>query len=218
MKHIRILIAEDHELLRKGVRSLLEREDDAKVVGEASDGQQAIHKATELVPDVVIMGVTMPNLNGVEATRHIRRTQPSVKVLALSMHTSHRIVAGMLQAGAAGYLVKTCTPGELFNAIRSVHRGQTYLSPDIAGGIVEDYVSRISADESSPSAILSGRERQVLQQLAEGKTTKQIALQLNRSPKTIETHRQRIMNKLELHSIAELTKYAVREGGASLES
>lgn len=214
---IRILLADDHEIVRDGLRGMLERRRDMSIVGEAGDGRSAVDQARELKPDVVVMDVAMPKLNGVDATIELLRWRPETKIIGLSMHPSRRVVTQMLQAGAKGYVVKTCSSDELVQAIRSVVEGKTYLSPEIAGGLVEDYVERLSGG-ASETPVLSDRERQVLQLVAEGKTTKEIAADLHLSVKTVETHRHSIMEKVGIHSIAELTKYAVREGLTPLES
>lgn len=214
---IRILIAEDHAIVREGLRSLIEKQPDMEIVSEAEDGRLAVEKVRELLPDIVIMDITMPNLNGVEATRQIINEFPQIKVIALSIHSNRRFVADMLGAGATGYVLKECLFDELVQAIKAVTAGESYLSSRITGVVVEDYVNRLSNIVESPLSSLTGRERQVLQLIAEGKTTKQIALDLHVSTKTIEANRRQIMEKLSVHSIAELTKYAVREGLTPLE-
>lgn len=213
---IRIILADDHKIIRDGLRSLLEKQSDMEIVGEAEDGRTAVQQVQKLSPDVVIMDVSMHNLNGIEATRQIIAKFPRIKVLTLSMHSDKRFVAGMLSAGASGYLMKDSAFKELINAIRIVLSNQIYLSPRVASIVTEDYVHHLSATDSSAHSILTVREREILQLLAEGKSTKQAALQLHVSVKTIETHRQKVMNKLGIYSVAELTKYAVREGLTSL--
>ena len=215
---IRILLADDHKITRQGLRSLLEKQDDMEVVAEAENGRIAFRLVDELMPDVVIMDVTMPDLNGVEATHQIATKYPDVKVIALSMHSDSLFVTEMLRSGAAGYLLKDCAFEELTRAIRSVVDDKTYLSPSISGVVVEDYLHRLSKSHFSSSEVLTDREREVLQLMAEGKSTKQIALKLHISVKTVETHRRQIMNKLDIHTIAELTKYAVRKGLTSLDT
>ncbi|MEW6220740.1 MAG: response regulator transcription factor, partial [Thermodesulfobacteriota bacterium] len=168
-------------------------------------------------PEVVVMDVTMPDLNGIEATRRILASCPRTRILALSMHADKRFVTGMLQAGATGYLLKDCAAQELAGAITTVAAGQSYLSPAIAGIIIEDYLGRIPTPEAASFSVLSEREREVLQLIAEGCPTRQIAQRLFVSVKTVETHRRQIMKKLDLHSVADLTKYAVREGLTSLD-
>lgn len=214
---VKLLLADDHKVVRRGLRALLKDQADLEVVGEADNGRLAVQGARELSPDVVIMDAAMPDLNGAGATRQITAACPGVKVIALSMHSDKRYVSAMLRAGASAYLLKTCDVEELLHAITAVTAGRTYLSADVAGTVVEGYVNQASTD-SSRSAALSDREREVLQLLAEGKTAKQIALRLHVSSRTIDSHRQRIMEKLGLHTLAELTKYAVRTGLTSLES
>jgi len=215
---IKVLLADDHALIREGLRSLLEKQPDMEVVADADDGRRAIELVRELSPDVVVMDVTMPTLGGIEATRQITGEFPAVKVIALSIHSRRRFVADMLQAGAAGYILKECLFDELVQAIRAVSEGGRYLSPRITDVVVDDYVKRLSSGDESPLRSLTGREREVLQLVAEGKSTKQIAQELHVSTKTIEANRRQIMEKLDMHSVAELTKYAVREGLTSLET
>ncbi len=211
----RVLLADDHKILRQGLRTLLEQEKDIQVVGEADNGRSSIKLTGELAPDVVIMDVAMPDLNGIDATRRITEAEPRTRVLALSMHSDGRYVKGMLQAGARGYILKDCAAEELTHAIRTVMAGQIYVSPGVTGAIVNDYVRQLSATDGP--ATLTHREREVLQLLAEGGSTASIAAGLHLSVKTIETHRKRIMDKLGLRSIAELTKYAIREGITSVD-
>jgi DNA-binding NarL/FixJ family response regulator len=214
---IRILLAEDHAIVREGLRSLIEKHPNMEIVHEAEDGRTAVELVRELLPDVVIMDITMPNLNGVEATRQITSEFPQVKVIALSIHSNRRFVADMLGAGAAGYVLKECLFDELIQAIKTVTAGDRYLSSRITSVVVEDYVNRLATTADSPLSTLTSREREVLQLVAEGKSTKQIALGLHVSTKTVEANRRQIMEKLDVHSIAELTKYAVREGLTPLE-
>ncbi len=214
---VRILLADDHGIIRQGLHSLLEKQPDMEVVAEAEDGRRALDLVQELLPDIVIMDVTMPNLNGVDATRQIVDRFPKVKVIALSIHSNRRFVADMLKAGASGYILKECLFDELVRAIRTVTTDSIYLSPRITSIVIDDYVNIMPDDEDSISSVLTEREREVLQLLAEGRSTKQIALALHVSTKTIEANRRQIMEKLDIHSVAELTKYAVREGLTSLE-
>ena len=215
---IRILLADDHQLFRDGLSALLTKEADIDIVGESEDGRSAVELAGELAPDVVVMDVSMADLNGVEATRQIVHRTPRTKVLALSMHSDRRFVEGMLQAGASGYLLKDCANEEFIRAIRAVAAGRTYLSPAVAGQVVEGYVHPRAAEApGASSGTLSPREREVLQMVAEGRLSKQIATKLHISTKTVETHRHQIMEKLNIHSVAELTKFAVREGLTSLD-
>jgi DNA-binding NarL/FixJ family response regulator len=215
---ITILVVDDHKILRQGLRTLLAREPDMEVLAEAEDGRDAVRLVRELSPQVVIMDVGMPDLNGIEATRQILQESPETKVVALSMHSDRRFVTNMIKAGASGYLLKDSAFEELATAIRVVMARKTYLSHEIAHVVVKDYVQGGGTkDDPSVFSVLSPREREVLQLMAEGKTNRQIAETLNVSLKTVETHRQQIMNKLEIHNIVELTKYAIREGLASLD-
>jgi DNA-binding NarL/FixJ family response regulator len=213
---MKILLADDHEIIRNGLRSLIEKESGLEVIGEAENGRMAIHLARDLKPDVVVMDIGMPDLNGIEATRQITTEVPGVKVLALSMHTDRRFVTGMLKAGASGYMLKDGAFEELIHAIRLVASNRIYISPGISSVLVDD-LRHPSQDKVPSLPALTAKEREVLQLVAEGKGTKEIASQLNVSVKTVETHRQHIMEKLDIHSIAELTKYAVREGLTFLE-
>ena len=214
---IRILIADDHKIFREGLRTLLRSRDDIEVIGEADNGRTVVSLASQLEPDIVIMDVAMPDLNGIEATRQITTTRADAKVLALSMHSDSRFVTRMLQAGAHGYLLKDCAFEELTLAIDTIVTEGVYLSPGVTGVVVRDYMQHLSTTESS-TPLLSSREREVLQLVAEGLTTKDIATKLHISVKTVESHRRQIMDKLEIRSVAELTKYAVREGLTSLEA
>jgi DNA-binding NarL/FixJ family response regulator len=211
------LLADDHAIIREGLRSLLEKQPDIEVLADTDEGRKAVELTRELLPDVVIMDVTMAGLNGIEATRLISSEFPEVKVIALSIHSQRRFIADMLSAGAAGYILKECLFDELVQAIQSVAVGGRYLSPRIADVVVDDYVKRLSTTIDSPLSDLTGREREVLQLVAEGKSTKEIALELHVSTKTIEANRRQIMEKLDVHSVAELTKCAVREGLTALE-
>jgi DNA-binding NarL/FixJ family response regulator len=213
---IKIILVDDHKIVRDGLRALLERHSNMEVVAEASDGRTAIKQVRELNPDVVVMDITMPDLNGIEATRQIVNEFSDVKVVALSVHSDKRFVTGMLKAGASGYLLKDCAFEELADAIRSVSENHTFLSPEISDIVIKDYVHQSSTGRITTSS-LTAREREVLQLMAEGNDTKTIASNLHVSVKTVETHRQHIMGKLNTHSIAELTKYAIREGLTSLE-
>lgn len=213
---IRILLADDHQIVRQGLKSLIEQQPDMELVGEASGGLEAVRLAAELRPRVVIMDLSMPGLNGAEAIRRILEDNPLTRVLVLSMHSDRRFVASALGAGASAYLLKDCAFEDLTQAIRAVIGGQTYLTPRIAGVVLEEYRQRLR-ERPAPMDLLTPREREVLQLLAEGHGTKAIAAALDVSVKTIETHRENIMRKLDLHSIADLTKYAVKEGLTSLE-
>ncbi|HBA85148.1 MAG TPA: DNA-binding response regulator [Verrucomicrobia bacterium] len=212
---IRLIIADDHQLMRDGLKALLAADSNVQVVGEASSGSETVEQAEKLAPHVIVMDVAMPDLNGIEATRKIKRLNPNAKILGLSAHADYRFVIEMLKAGASGYLLKHTAYEELSRAIDAIMHGKKYLSPDITGVVVDN---RVSPDASSNSAfaVLTEREREVLQLLSEGLATKEIAGQLRVSVKTVETHRRNIMEKLNLHSVAELTKYALREGITSL--
>jgi DNA-binding NarL/FixJ family response regulator len=214
----RVLLVDDHAIVRQGLCSVLEKQPDIKVVGSVEDGRKAVSIARELAPDLVIMDISMPNLNGIDATREIIREMGDVKIIALSMHSSQHFVAEMLKAGASGYILKDCLADDLVEAIKTVLNKRIYLSPKITGVVIDDYLKHLSTQYQPEGLDLTGREREVLQLLSEGKSTKQIALQLHVSPKTIESNRRNIMDKLSINSVAELTKYAVREGLTPLES
>jgi DNA-binding NarL/FixJ family response regulator len=207
----KILIADDHRLLREGLRVLLEREG-FQVVAEADNGREAVKLAKKLQPDVVVTDIGLPDLNGVEVARQVSAQAPNSKVLALSMHTDSRFILGVLEAGASGYLLKDAAFEELSGAIKAILKGQIYLSPSIAGVVVNQAFARSGAKSKPEQPRLSQREREVLQLIAEGKSTREIAAALYVSVKTVETHRKQIMDKLGLYSVAELTKYAIREG------
>jgi DNA-binding NarL/FixJ family response regulator len=213
-----VLLVEDHTIVRKGLRSLLESEADIRVVGEAENGREAIEKVDELRPDVVVMDIGMPGLNGLEATRQIKKRFTDVQVLILTVHTGEEYILQILRAGASGYLVKQAAPAELISAIQAVHRGQAFLSPSISKKVLEDYVQRAEATARGDSLErLTDREREVLQLIAEAYSTREIAEQLHISVKTVETHRAHLMEKLGLHSTAELTRYAIRKGVVTLD-
>jgi DNA-binding NarL/FixJ family response regulator len=214
---IRVLLADDHKIVREGLRSLLERETDMDVVAMADSGRAALQLTAEHRPDVAVIDIAMPEMNGIEAIRRMSGENPGVRILALSMHSARRFVVEALSGGANGYLLKDCACEELVRAIRVVADNETYLSPKISGLIVKDYVKRLPDSKSREKAILSSREREVLQLIAEGRCTKEIAFSLGLSAKTVETHRRQIMKKLDLHSVAELTRYAIREGITHLD-
>jgi len=215
-KMIKVAIADDHMIFRDGLRSLLDRQLDMEVVAEADNGRIAIKHAKELSPDVVIMDIGMSELNGIDATRQIVKMSLGVKVLALSMYSDKRFVKEMLKAGASGYMLKDSAFTELIDAIRVIVGGKIYISPGVASIVLEDYLGDSTQRESSIRSLLTSREIEVLQLLAEGKSTKQIALSLSLSIKTIESRRARIMQKIGIDNIANLTKYAIREGIISL--
>ncbi len=213
----RLLLADDHRLFRDGLRNLIEQQEDMEVIGEAIDGPGVLAEAARLRPDLILMDISMPGLNGIEATRKITADQPGIRIIMLSMHSDQRFVLESLRAGASGYVLKDCAIDELLEAIRAVARQQIYLSAKVAESVIKDYVELAVNRTDSVFSVLSAREREVLQLLAEGWSTKEIAGRLEVSIKTVETHRKQIMDKLDIHSIAELTKYAIREGLTPLE-
>jgi DNA-binding NarL/FixJ family response regulator len=214
---IKIILADDHQIVRHGLRSLLSSEPDMEVVGEADNGRAVVRLVQEKSPQVVIMDISMPDLNGIEATRQIIAESPGVKIIALSMHSDSLFVLNMFKAGASGYLLKDCALEELVKAVRTVLTRKIYLSPGISDIVIKDFVIGWSPPDSSAYSILTTREREVLQLMAEGRNTNQIAENLCVSVKTVEAHRKQLMNKLDIHSVAELTKYAIRQGLTSLE-
>lgn len=213
----RILLAEDHRILREGLRNLLSTASGLEVIAEAADGREAVEKVATASPDLVLMDLGMPGLNGIDATHKIRKENTDVKILVLSMHSDRRMVSESLRAGANGYVLKGSSTEELVRAIQSVMAGNTYLCPEVAGIVVDGYLNRDPHSPPPTASVLTAREREVLQLLAEGGSTKEIASKLELSPKTVDTHRQQIMKKLGLHSVAELTKYAIRAGLTTLE-
>jgi len=214
--NIKILLADDHKIVSDCLRPLINKQPDMMVVGEAENGRMVVALAQKLNPNVVIMDISMPDLNGIEATRQIIAKCPGVRIITLSMNSDRRYVTGMLSAGASGYLTKSCSFEELIRAVRAVAANKTYLSSDISDVVIKESLSRSSTDKSSVFSTLTVRECEVLQMLAEGKTVKQIAATLCLGIKTIYTHREKIMEKLNIHSTADLTKYALREGMTSL--
>ena len=213
MSEIRILLAEDHAVMRTGLRLVLERQRDFQVVGEASDGREAVALAQQHKPDVILMDIGMPNLNGIEAARQITTSLPQVAVVILSMHSDEAYVLRALKAGARGYLLKESAESDLISAIRAVVNGKAFFSPAVSRMLVEDYVRQLQDREIEDSyELLTGREREVLQLIAEGKSNKEIAHMLNLSLYTVESHRGNLMEKLNLHTVPELILYAVRKG------
>ncbi len=208
VKQTRILLADDHSVVRHGFRRILDAQEDLEVVGEVSNGREAVEQAGTLQPDVIIMDVTMPELNGIEATRRIAESVPRARVLALSMHRDSVYVREILRAGARGYLLKDSSEGDLIAAVRAVAQGEGYLSPAVSDAVLSDYRKHVT----NPIDMLTSREREVLQLVAEGKTNKEIATTLNLSVYTVEAHRGKIMEKLNLHSASEMVRFAIRNG------
>lgn len=208
---IKIVLADDHTILRQSLTKSFKEEKDIEIVGQARDGRSALDLVKELQPDMVVMDIEMPDLNGLEATRKIVKDFPQVKVLGLSMHSNDKYIREMFRAGASGYLLKNCPFEELVEAVRSVVRGKAFIGTSVGSVIIKEYVNTPEKDQSAFS-VLSEREREVVQLLAEGQTTKQIARRMHISPKTVEGHRLRTMEKLGIDSIAKLTKYAIQEG------
>lgn len=218
MSTIRVLLAEDHTIVREGIRALLDENPDIEVVGEADDGRMAVEKVEQLHPDVVLMDNTMPNLNGLEATRQIKRQFPEIMVLILTMHTDEEYVFQFLQAGASGYLIKNTASKELIAAIQAAHRGDSFLSPTISKTVIAGYLQHVTAiDKPDSYSLLTDREREVLQLLAEGFSVKAIAQELDITVKTVRNHRINLMEKLDIHTVSDLTKYAIRKGIINLE-
>ena len=214
---MKILLADDHAIIRDGLANLL-RQADHEIVGEAHDGRSAVQLANDLQPDVVVMDIGMPGMNGIEATRHLLDKSPRIIVIALSMHSDATYVGRMLQAGARGFLLKESAFDELEEAIEAVTKGRIFLGRKIQGVVVGDYVERLAGGHRTSPVTLTAKEREVLQLVAEGKSTKEIAHALSITVKTVETHRHNIMNRLNIRSIAQLTKYAIRQGLTSLDS
>jgi DNA-binding NarL/FixJ family response regulator len=208
MKRIRILLADDHAVVRQGFKMILSSQSDMEIVGEAGNGREAVELAENLKPDIVVMDVAMPELNGIEATRRLATSVPHARVVALSMHKDNVYVREILRAGARGYLLKDSVAGDLVSAVRAVAQGEGYISPAVSNAVLDDYRKHVT----NPIDLLSSREREVLQMLAEGKTNKEIAAVLNLSVYTVDAHRGRIMEKLNVHSINELVRFAVRNG------
>lgn len=219
---IRVLLVDDHKIVREGLRSLLAAEPDIEVVAEAENGRGAVELSREFSPGVIVMDLTMPEMNGLEATRRIRTENSDARILALSMHSDKHFVQEAISAGARGYLLKDCASAELVVAIQAVAEKRYYISPQLSGLLVDDLIKGFKTGASSQTQTLgesgriSLREREILQLIAEGKSTKEIAFQLDLSIKTVETHRMNIMKKLNLFSVAELTKYAIRQGLTTL--
>lgn len=208
IRKTRILLADDHAVVRQGFRMILSAQEDLEVVGEVANGKEAVESAAQLRPDVAVVDVSMPELNGIEATRRIAGVSPSTRVLALSMHKDAVYVREILRAGARGYLLKDSGEADLLSAVRAVARGEGFLSPAVSDAVLSDYRKHVT----NPMDLLTSREREVLQLIAEGKTNKEIANLLNLSVYTVEAHRGRVMEKLNLHSTGELVRFAIRNG------
>ncbi|HSR53168.1 MAG TPA: response regulator transcription factor [Acidobacteriota bacterium] len=215
--NLRLLVAEDHAMFRELLIRQLQSIDTFDVIGQAGNGREAVEEALSRAPDIVLMDVDMPDMNGIAATRRLQRENPSIKVINVSVHSDERTMVRCFEAGAVGYLPKKCALEDLIEAIRTVAKGQVYVSPSVAGVLIEHLLNRPDEKKSTSSIrALSEREQEVLQLIAEGQNTKEIAFKLNVSVKTIESHRKNIMDKLDLRSVAELTKFAVREGLTAL--
>jgi two-component system NarL family response regulator len=215
---IRLLLVDDHELMRQGLRSILDRDENVEVVGEATSGREAVVLARTLSPDVVVMDVAMKDLNGIEATRQIRAECPGVKVLALSSHADSRYVSAILDAGACGYVLKANAYDDLRRGLEAACQGKSYLCPDVTQAVVGASLRGTGSAADAARTPLSPREREVLQLLAEGLTSPQIGKRLFVATTTVDTHRRNVMRKLGIHSVADLTKYAIREGLTPLDS
>ncbi len=212
MSKLRILIVEDHGIVREGIRSLLEGQPDIEVVGEAAEGEEAVEKAVQLQPELVLMDIAMPGMNGIEATRRIKKELPEVAVLILTMHDDEEFFFPVLRAGASGYILKDADSQELLYAIRVVRRGQAFLSPAVTKTLLGDFIDKASESENEKHGLLSPREKEVLQLTAQGRTNREVAEILFLSIRTIEKHRQAFMRKLDLTKREDLTKYALRKG------
>ncbi|MDJ0784061.1 MAG: response regulator transcription factor [Desulfosarcinaceae bacterium] len=212
----RILLVDDHQIIREGLRSLLSKDTSVEIVGEAENGRLAVKKAVQETPDMIVMDMSMPDLNGIDASRQILAKQPRVKIIALSMHSEKQFVEGALRAGVSGYLLKDCAFEEMITAIHHVRNGNIYLSPGVTNVVVNNFLEHPHSADLPKAKALTNREREVVQLIAEGLTTRQISNQLHISVKTVETHRKHIMEKLDLQGVVEITKYAIREGLTSL--
>jgi two-component system response regulator NreC len=213
MKKVRLLIADDHKIFRQGIIKLLEEEPDLQVVGEAADGREVVKKAADLKPDVILMDIAMANLNGLEATKQIKKVLPESKIIMLTMHKNEEYVLQSFQAGASGYILKEGAVEELVSAIRSIHADKSFLSPTVSKTLVDAYLRKMETGKTeTPFDLLTDREREVLQLIAEGFTNREVAKQLYISVKTVEAHRAHIMQKLNIHDIAKLVKYAIQKG------
>ena len=214
---IKIVIADDHKIIRDGICSLLEKHPYMEVVAEVDNGREAVEVTRQLAPDVVIMDISMPGLNGIEATRKITEYNPDIKVIGLSMHADVEYVSGLLKAGASGYILKECAFGEIVQAINAVVRNKYYICPEVAYVVIEGLKGKHVTQERDDTSLLTEREREILQLIAEGNSSKEIAANLNLSIKTVASHRQNIMDKLNCHDVVKLTKYAIRKGITSVD-
>ncbi len=215
MDKIKILVVDDHAILRDGVRALLSLNDDFDIVGEAAEGKESIKKAKELVPDVILMDIAMPGMDGLEATRRIRKENPKIKILALTQYDNKEYILSVIKAGAAGYVPKRALGSELVSAIRAVHKGDSFLYPSAAAALIQDYLQQA---EEEPYDRLTDREREILKLIADGHTSREIADILFISLKTVLGHRMKIMKKLDIHNRTELIRYAMRKGLVSMDS
>lgn len=218
MEKIKVLIADDHTILRQGIKALLDNQAGIEVIGEAKDGREALTLIERLLPDVILMDIAMPGLNGLEATRRIKKKFPGIKVLVLTMYTNEEYVFQILQAGANGYLVKETAFQDLISAIKAVHRDEAFMSPSISKKVINRYTQRVREANATTGDMLTTREREILQLIAEGSSSKKIAEALFISPKTVETHRTHIMDKLNIHNRTDLIKYAIRTGIVDIDS
>jgi two-component system response regulator NreC len=218
MGKIKVLIADDHTILRQGIKALLDNQAEIEVIGEAKDGREALTLIERLLPDVILMDIAMPGLNGLEATRRIKKKFPKIKVLVLTMYTNEEYVFQILNAGANGYLVKETAFQDLISAIRAVYRDEAFMSPSISKKVINRYTQRVRETNNTTGDILTTREREILQLIAEGSSSKKIAEALFISPKTVETHRTHIMDKLNIHNRTNLVKYAIRTGIVDIDS
>ncbi|MDB6066550.1 MAG: LuxR family transcriptional regulator [Pedosphaera sp.] len=216
-KKIKLLLVDDHPVVRKGIRSCLDGLENLQIVDDATDGQEAVKKVRELRPDIVLMDIDMPNMNGLEATKLIRNEFPTTRVLILTVHTNKEYVLQIIRSGAQGYVLKHASPAELVRAVESVDGGEPFFSPDVSQMVLVQYLAEAREEDSATSTKLTNRERQVLAMIAEGQSNKEMANQLGVGVRTIETHRERVMDKLNIHTVAGLTKYAITNGIAKLE-
>jgi DNA-binding NarL/FixJ family response regulator len=214
---VRIILADDHTLMRAGIRALLENIADVEVIAEASDGAQVLELLKNQPPDILLTDIAMPGMNGLETAARVTKEFPGVRVIILSMHANEEYVCRAMQAGAAGYLLKDADPGELERALRAVAAGESYLTPAISKHVISDYLRRVSGEKIA-SEPLTPRQREILQLIAEGKSTKEMARILQISAKTVETHRAQLMERLEIHDIAGLVRYAIRNGLVKLDA